>query len=90
MYPEVHCRIHKDSSIIPVLSRINPIPRIDTYFFKIHSNTVLPLCLELPKSLFPVSVSLKFSKHNYLLPFCLYDLPLLSKSPMWSMDLIFT
>ena len=29
-------------SLIPMLSRINPIPRIDTYFFKVHSNIVLP------------------------------------------------
>ena len=33
--PEVQCRTHKDSSVIPILSRINPIPRIDTYFFKV-------------------------------------------------------
>ena len=29
------------SPIIRILSRINPIPRIDTYFFKIDSNIVL-------------------------------------------------
>ena len=29
------------SPIILILSRINPIPRIDTYLFKIHSNIVL-------------------------------------------------
>ena len=28
-------------SIIHILSRINPIPRIDTYLFKVHSNIVL-------------------------------------------------
>jgi len=30
------------SPIIPILSQMNPIPGIDTYFFKIHSNIVLP------------------------------------------------
>ena len=40
--PEVQCHIHKGSPIIPILSRINPIPRIDTNFFKVHSNIVLP------------------------------------------------
>ena len=30
------------SPIIPILSRINPIPHIDSYFFKVHSNIVLP------------------------------------------------
>ena len=29
--------IHKGSPIIPILSRINPITRIDTYLFKVHS-----------------------------------------------------
>jgi hypothetical protein len=28
------------SPIIPILSRINPIPRTDAYFFKVHSNIV--------------------------------------------------
>ena len=28
--------------LIPILSRINPITRIDTYLFKVHSNIVLP------------------------------------------------
>ena len=32
------------SPIIPNLSRINPIPRIDTYFFKVHS--ILPSHLQ--------------------------------------------
>jgi hypothetical protein len=26
----------------PILSRINLVPRIDTYLFKVHSNIVLP------------------------------------------------
>ena len=40
--PEVQYRIHKGSPVIPILGRINLVPRIDTYFFKIHSNNVLP------------------------------------------------
>ena len=32
----------KCSPIIPIMSQINPIPRFDTYFFKIHSNIVFP------------------------------------------------
>ena len=55
--PEVQFRIYKGSPVIPILSRINQIPRIDTYFFKIRSNNVLHLCLGLPKSLFPVGLS---------------------------------
>ena len=56
MNPEVQCRIHEGSLIIPILSRINPIPRIDTYLFKVHSNIVLP------KGLFPVGLPVKILK----------------------------
>ena len=62
MEPEGSCRIHKGSQIIPILSRINPIPRIDTYLFKVHSNIVFPLRLGLPKGLFSVGVPVKILK----------------------------
>ena len=39
---EVQCRICEDSQIIPIQSRINSFSRIDTCFFKIRSNIVLP------------------------------------------------
>ena len=29
---------HSQGLSIPILSQINPIPRIDTYLFKVHSN----------------------------------------------------
>ena len=29
-----------NSQIIPTLSRINPIPRIYTYFYNVHSNII--------------------------------------------------
>ena len=31
---------HKGFQTNPILSRINPIPRIDIYLFKVHSNIV--------------------------------------------------
>ena len=39
-----------------ILSRINPITRIDTYPFKVHSN------VGLPKGLFPVCLPVKILK----------------------------
>ena len=54
--------IHKRPPIIPILSRINPIPRIDTYFFKIHSNIFLPSTPRHPKGLFPAGVPVKMLK----------------------------
>ena len=59
MEPKVQCRIHKGSPIIPILSQINSIPCVDTYFLKIHSNIDLHLRLGLPKGLFPVGIPVK-------------------------------
>ena len=50
------------SLIIPILSRINLIPRIYTYFFKVHSSIVLHLRLCLRKGLFPVGLPFKILK----------------------------
>ena len=44
------------------LSRINPILRIDTYLFKVHSNIFLPSTPKPPKGLFPVGLSVKILK----------------------------
>ena len=38
----VEPRIQKGSPVMPILRRIKHFPRIDTYFFKIHCNIVLP------------------------------------------------
>ena len=48
----------------PNLSRINPIHRIDTYLFKVHSNIVLPATPKPPKGLFPVGLPVKILKSN--------------------------
>ena len=49
-------------------SLINPVPRTDTYLFRINSNIVLPLRLSLPRGLLPV----KILKSSYLLSFLLH------------------
>ena len=55
----------KGSPIIPILSQINQISRIDTYFFKINSNIVLPSTSR-SKGLFPVG--LRVNNLKALLP----------------------
>ena len=60
--PEFQYRIHKGSLVIPILSPINPIPHIDIYFFKIHSNIVLPSMPGISRSLFPVGLPVKTLK----------------------------
>ena len=40
----------------------NPIPRIDTYFYKIHSNIVFHHRLGLPKCLFPIGLHVTILK----------------------------
>ena len=74
--PEVKCRIHKGSPIIPILNRINPVPRTDT-FLSLRSILKLLSHLHLgpPKALFPVGLLVKILKA--LLPFWLHDLPIL-------------
>ena len=54
--------MHKGSPIIPILSQINLIPRIDTYLLKVHFNIVLPSSLGLPNGLFPVGLPVKILK----------------------------
>ena len=53
-------RFYAAFKIISILSRINPIPRTDTYLFKVHSNIVLHLGL--PKGLFPIGLPVKILK----------------------------
>ena len=55
----------------------NPIPRIDTYLFKVHTNIVR---LGLPKGLFPVGLPVKILKAllpSSILAICLAHLNLL-------------
>ena len=42
MEPGGSMLIHKGSPMIPILSRITPIPRIDAYLFKVYFYIVLP------------------------------------------------
>ena len=49
------------SPVIPMLNRIYPIPRIDTYFFKIHFNIALP---STPKSS-KRSLSCRYTSYNF-------------------------
>ena len=60
--PEDQCRIHKGSPIIPILSRINPNTRIDTYLFKVHSNIVLPSTPRPPQKSLSLGLPVKILK----------------------------
>jgi len=48
-------------TIIPILSRINPIPSIDTYLFKAHSNIVFQSTPRSPQR----SLSRRFNCYNF-------------------------
>ena len=58
----------QELSNIPILNRITPIPRSDTYFFKIHFN------ISLPRSHLPVSLPVETFK-ALLLSFILATCP---------------
>ena len=49
MEPGDSTQLSQGVSITSILSGINPFPRTDTYFFKIHSNSVL---LSTPKQVY--------------------------------------
>ena len=67
MRPEVQRRIHNSSPIIPILSRINPIPCIDTYLFKVHSNIVLLSTPRAPsRSCFQISLHSLFNVRDHV------------------------
>jgi hypothetical protein len=40
--PKFHCRIHKSSTIFPILSHTNPIHITPSYLYKIHLNVIHP------------------------------------------------
>jgi hypothetical protein len=64
-----------NSQIFPILSRIDLIPRIDTYSLRLILILSSHLCLGLPKSVFPVGLIVKILK-TYFPPFWLYDFPI--------------
>ena len=70
MEPEVQCLIHKVTPIISILSRINPIHYIRTYFFKVDSNIALST-MPRPRGLFPIDLPINILKA--LLPSSVLD-----------------
>jgi hypothetical protein len=62
--PNVHCRFQKSSSLVPILSHINPVHATSSYFSKVHFNIILPptyksfWCSLLDFSLNPIRISL--------------------------------
>ena len=57
---------HKGSPIFTVLSTINPTPRTDTYFIKMHFSIVLPSSLGLSRCLFAVGLPIEILKTHHL------------------------
>ena len=54
--------------VIHIMSRINPIPRNDTCYFKIHSNIIFSFPIRPSWMSLSCRFLLKFWKHSYLLP----------------------
>ena len=52
----------QELSTIPILCRINPIPRTDTYFLRSILILSSYLCLRRPEGLFPIGVTVKALK----------------------------
>jgi hypothetical protein len=54
-----HSQQYSNSWLIAILGRTNPIPRTDTIFYKIQSNILSYLYLDLPICLFPAGLPVK-------------------------------
>jgi hypothetical protein len=73
--PKVHYRVHKSLPPAPVLSQMNSVHIVASYFYKIHSNIILPLTLRSSKW----SLSFGFFYNNFV---CISHLP--SPPPPWA------
>jgi hypothetical protein len=72
---KVHCRAHNSQLPVPILSQINPVHALSSYFSKTHFNICLQF--DVPTCLFPTGFS---NNTAYLFLFSLYVLHALSIS----------
>jgi len=39
--PKIHCSVHKNPPLIPLLSQMNPVQNFSPYFCKFHANIII-------------------------------------------------
>jgi hypothetical protein len=59
----VHCHFHSSTSILPILSQINPIHNLASYLCKIYCNIILPSMSRYSSGSFPSGFPIKTSTH---------------------------
>jgi hypothetical protein len=68
--PEVHYRVHNSLPMDTILSKMNPVHTLTSYFHKDHFNIIIPSTLRSPKwsvsySVFRLKFYMQVRKHNF-------------------------
>jgi hypothetical protein len=59
LHSKINCRTHKSPPLVPILSQINSVHILPSYFIKSVLFLSLNLCLGLPSGLFPSRIPIK-------------------------------
>jgi hypothetical protein len=83
MEPEYSLPCSQHAPLHPILSLLNPIHALPSYFLKVHFNLVLPRTPGLPSGLFPLGVPTKTLYVLFFSP-CMPRAPSISPALIWS------
>jgi hypothetical protein len=75
--PKVRCHVHKSPALVSILSQMNPLYTLTSYFFIAFLTVSFHLPLDLPIGVVPSGFPSIISAHFFSLPYVLYAMPVL-------------